>query len=63
MLAAPPPLPPAEQTGRDATDYRDRYEEPTGRSLRRCPRCDDGNMLVVDHLARGCVSPAILDSS
>ena len=49
--------------GRAATDYRDRYEALTGRSLRRCPRCDDGNMLVVDHLAGKCVSPAILDSS
>ena len=37
--------------------------ELTGRSLRRCPRCDDGNMLVVDHLAGKWVSPAILDSS
>ena len=62
LLSAPPP-PPAEHAGRAATDYRDRYEALTGRSLRRCLRCDDGNMLVVDHVARGCVSPAILDSS
>ena len=62
LLSAPPP-PPAEQAARAATDYRDRYEALTGRSLRRCPRCDDGNMLVVDHLAGGCTSPAILDSS
>ncbi len=61
-LSTPPP-PPAEQAGRAATDYRDRYEALTGRSLRRCPRCDDGNMLVVDHLAGKWVSPAILDSS
>lgn len=58
-----PPLPSAEQDGRVTTDYRDRYEALTGRSLRRCPRCDDGNMLVVDHLAGKRVSPAILDSS
>ena len=53
-----PPLPPAEHAGPATTHYRDRYEALTGRSLWRCPRCDDGNMLVVE-----CVSPAILDSS
>ena len=55
--------PPAKQDGPVATDYRDRYEALTGRSLRRCPQCDDGNMQAVDHLddAWGC--PAILDSS
>ena len=70
LLSTPPPPPPpaaaaaaAEQAGRAATDYRDRYEALTGRSLRRCPRCDDGNMLVVDHLAGKWVFPAILDSS
>ena len=62
LLSAPPP-PPAEQAARAATDYRDRYEALTGRSLRRCPRCDDGSMLVVDHLAGRWMSPAILDSS
>ena len=56
LLSTPPP-PPVEQAGRAATDYRDRYEALTGRSLRRCPRCDDGNMLVVDCLAGKCVSP------
>ena len=59
LLSTPPP-PPSEQAG-TATDYRDRYEALTGRSLRRCPRCDDGNMLVVE--AGRWVSPAILDSS
>ena len=63
LLSAPPP-PPAEQAAAAAaTDYRDRYEALTGRSLRRCPRCDDGSMLVVVHLAGGWTSPAILDSS
>ena len=58
-----PPLPSAEHAGPATIDYRDRYEALTGRSMRRCPRCDDGNMLVVDHLAGRCVAPAILDSS
>ena len=60
LLAAPSP---PEQAGRTAVDYRDRYEALTGRSLRRCPRCDDGNMLVVDLLAGKWGLPAILDSS
>ena len=63
LLSAPPPPPPAEQAGPAATDYRDRYEALTGRSLRQCPRCDDGSMLVVDLLAGRWVSPAIVDSS
>ena len=59
-LRAPPP---PEQAGPVATDYRDRYEALTGRSLRRCPRCHDGNMQAVDHLAGVWGCPAILDSS
>ena len=58
-----PPLPPAEHAGPATTNYRDRYKALTGRSLRRCPRCADGNMLVVDSFASKRVSPAILDSS
>ena len=60
LLAAPPP--PPEQAVRTAVDYRDRYEALTGRSLRRCPRCDDGNMLIVDLLAGKWWLPAILGS-
>ena len=48
-LACPPP--PAEQAGPVTTDYRDRHEALPGRSLRRCPRCHDGSMQTVDHLA------------
>ena len=61
LLDTPPP-PPAEQTGREAIDYRDRFEALTGRSLRRCPQCHDGNMQAVDHLADAWRRPAILDS-
>ena len=60
LLRTPPP---AEQAGPDGTDYRDRYEALTGRSLRRCPRCHDGNMQAVDHLAGAWGCPVILDSS
>ena len=44
-------------------DYRDRYHALTGRSLRVCPRCHDGQMRLVDCLVRIGCRPAILDSS
>ena len=59
-LGAPPP---AEHADPLATDYRDRHQALTGRSLRQCPQCHDGNMQLVDHLADAWVCPAILDSS
>ena len=34
------------------TDYRDRYENLTGHSLRQCPQCRQGNMVVVQILPR-----------
>jgi hypothetical protein len=46
------------------TDYLDRYEDLTGRSLRQCPQCGRGSMVVVQILPRFCAtSPAIIDSS
>ena len=44
-------------------DYRDRYHALTGRSLRLCPRCHDGQMQLVDGLVATARRPAILDSS
>jgi hypothetical protein len=44
-------------------DYRDRFEELTGRSLRDCPRCHTGIMLVIEGLARPKVCLVILDTS
>ena len=46
----PPPL----------TDHRDQYEVLTGVSLRSCPQCHDGHMLIIDTFAG---RPARLDSS
>jgi hypothetical protein len=41
-------------------DYLDRYEDLTGRSLRQCPQCRRGNMVVVRILARwSAPSPAV----
>jgi hypothetical protein len=46
------------------TDYRDRYEDLTGRSLRQCPQCRQGNMVVVQILQRWpAPPPAVVDSS
>ncbi len=44
-------------------DYRDRYEILTGISLRTCPRCRGGRMLVIEHLIRFSLCPPIVDSS
>jgi len=46
------------------TDYLDRYEELTGRSLRQCPQCRQGNMVVVQILPKwSAPSPEVVDSS
>lgn len=46
------------------TNYLDRYEDLTGRSLRQCPQCGQGNMVVVQILPRFCVRPPVaIDSS
>lgn len=49
------PLPPP--------DYRDRYEALTGVSLRACPVCPDGHMIVTETLLRARPYPALLDTS
>ena len=58
QMSSPLPAPPAEQ------DYRDRYEELTGRSLRECPQCQRGRMVLVAILPK-CPdhSPVNIDSS
>jgi hypothetical protein len=44
-------------------DYRDRYEVLTGISLRACPVCKVGRMLVIEELPRVSRSPMITDTS
>jgi hypothetical protein len=44
-------------------DSRDRYEVLTGISLRTCPRCRGGSMLVIEHLIRLSLRPPIVDTS
>jgi len=55
-------MPPAEIAAEPPQDYRDRYQQLTGCSLRECPACHQGRMRVVGTLPAGH-GPAILDSS
>jgi len=45
---------PAQQTkaASPSKDFQDRYEELTGRSLRQCPQCRQGQMVIVELLPR-----------
>jgi len=58
-IAAPP------NTGNapPPSDYRDRYESLTGVSLRACPVCADGHMIVTAALLRGHSDSARPDTS
>jgi Putative transposase/Transposase zinc-binding domain len=38
-------------------EYRERYEELTGRSLRQCPHCHEGQMVMIAVLPRAVVMP------
>jgi Putative transposase/Transposase zinc-binding domain len=55
MLPAAPTDPP--------TDYRDRFEALTGRSLRACPHCHTGIMVVIDCIAKPQVCLPAPDTS
>jgi hypothetical protein len=55
MTPAAPADPPA--------DYRDRYEALTGQSLRACPHCHTGLMVVIDSIARSRVRLPVPDTS
>jgi putative transposase/transposase-like zinc-binding protein len=52
----PPEGPPDAST--PPKDYRHRYEELTGTSLRDCPACHQGRMRVTEFLLPGCPAPA-----
>jgi predicted Zn-ribbon and HTH transcriptional regulator len=57
---------PTQQTAASppTKDPRDRYEELTGRSLRPCPQCQQGHMLIVEPLPRAVRGfPEIVNSS
>jgi Putative transposase/Transposase zinc-binding domain len=44
------------------TDYRERYQQLTGRDLRQCPQCLKGQMVRISLLAAGC-APSGWDTS
>jgi hypothetical protein len=55
---------PGPHTSPPEQDYRDRYEDLTGYSLRQCPLCQRGRMVLVAILPRSPNNSAvILDSS
>ena len=54
---------PAGPAADPPTDYRDRFEALTGQSLRECPRCHTGIMVVTDCIARPKVCLAVPDTS
>ena len=62
LLGMASTLPPPDEPT-PPPDYRDRYEVLTEISLRTCPACHDGHMLVIESLARDRGRPALLDSS
>jgi predicted Zn-ribbon and HTH transcriptional regulator len=60
LLKMPPPPVPASDV---VPDYRDRYEQLTGNSLRRCPVCRSGQMRIIQVLSPIGKYPAAPDSS
>jgi Putative transposase len=59
LLKMPPPKPKSEVK----EDYRDRYEELTGRSLKTCSACHEGEMIVIETLERTTIRPPIANTS
>jgi hypothetical protein len=55
--------PPITSEIRPPVDYRDRYASLTGVSLRACPLCADGHMILTDALLRARPHPVLTDTS
>jgi Putative transposase/Transposase zinc-binding domain len=54
---------PAEPATDPPADYRDRFKALTGQSLRQCPHCHTGIMVVIDCVARPKVCLPVQDTS
>jgi hypothetical protein len=54
---------PAAPVADPPTDYRDRFEALTGRSLRECPHCHTGDMVVMDCIAQPKICLTVPDTS
>jgi len=59
LLAMPPPEVPTSQ----AEDYRDRYQQFTGQSLKACPACGDGRMVIRETFGPAKTGPTACDTS
>jgi hypothetical protein len=59
LLAMPPPEVPTSQ----AEDYRDRYQQFTGQSLKACPACGDGRMVIRETFGPAKTGPTACDPS
>jgi hypothetical protein len=59
LLAMPPPEVPTSQ----AEDYRDRYQQLTGQSLKACPACGDGRMVIRETFGPAKTGPTTCDTS
>jgi hypothetical protein len=58
------PKPPVVATDVETpSDYQDRYEALTGKSLHECPVCCQGRMIIVKQIMRPAPSPIIIDTS
>src|SRR5271156_2516079 len=54
---------PAGPAANPPADYRDRFEALTGQSLRECPHCHTGTMVVIDCIARPKICQPVPDTS
>ena len=54
---------PAVPAADPPADYRDRFEALTGQSLRACPHCHTGTMVVIGCIARPTVCQLVPDTS
>ena len=55
LLGAPAP---AVKLPDASVDYRDRYEQLTGKSLRDCPKCGHGHMVCIETFLPGALPRA-----
>ena len=55
-------MPPPEPHCHVKKDYRDRYEELTGKSLKTCPVCHQGQMVIIEVFQAGGIPPPIWDN-
>ena len=56
-------MPPCEPSTEPKKDYRDRYEDLTGTSLKTCPLCHQGHMVIIEVFDGLKPQPPIKDTS